>query len=260
MIDQDGIERPDTPHEHMVENKIAPIDREITEDYRFVNKNILFRLWSRLLRRIGILIVGPYIKYRYKLKIVGKKNIKKVRKQGCMVTINHVHNFDNLLVGTKLLHHRKCYFITLKDNINMPFVGFLLRSLGGLPIPTSTKAMPAFEKSVNELLQKKKAILICPEASLWPYYRGVRPFKRGAFRFAIKNDVPILPVVISFRRRLKKNKKYKYYFTVQVGQPLYADSSLKNKNERISELQKRTYNFYKDTIESFYKEEEKIFQ
>lgn len=265
MIDRDGIERPDDPHAHMVENSIAARDEEIDENYNFINKNIFFRAFSRFFRRIVIMFMGPWLKRRYKLKIVGKENIKKVRRKGVIVTVNHVHNFDNLLVGTRLLHHRKCYFITLKDNINMPFVGFLLRSLGGIPIPTSVKAMPPFDACITELLRKKKAILICPEASLWPFYRGVRPFKKGAFRFAVKNDVPILPVVISFRRKLRKRpakkgkEKYKYYFTVHVGEPIYQDKSLEIRRQTL-ELTDRTYAFYKSTMDEFYADEERLEQ
>ena len=247
MIDRDGIERPDDPHAHMVENSIAARDEEIDENYNFINKNVIFRAFSRFFRRIVIMFMGPWLKRRYKLKIVGKDNIKKVRRKGVIVTVNHVHNFDNLLVGTRLLHHRKCYFITLKDNIN------------------SVKAMPPFDACITELLKKKKAILICPEASLWPYYRGVRPFKKGAFRFAVKNNVPILPVVISFRRKLRKRsakkgkEKYKYYFTVHVGEPIYQDNNLEIRRQTI-DLTDRTYEFYKSTMDEFYKDEEKIEQ
>lgn len=265
MIDKDGIERPDDPNAHMVESPMAPVDKEIDENYNFINKNIFFRIWSRLLRRVGIIFLGPWIKRRYRLKIVGKENIKLVRRKGVMVTVNHVHNFDNVLVGSRLLRHRKCYFITLKDNINMPFLGFMLRSLGGIPIPTNRHAMPMFENTIDELLKKKKAIIICPEASLWPYYRGIRPFKKGAFRFAARNDVPVLPVVISFRRKLRKKQakrgkiKYKYYFTVFVGKPLYADENLKGAS-KVMELSERTHKFYEDTMNAFYAEEEKLEQ
>ncbi len=265
MIDKDGIERPDDPHAHMIHNSITPTDKEINENYNFINKNIFFRFFSFILRFIAIMFMGPWIKHRYKLEIVGKENIKLVKKKGVIVTVNHVHNFDNLLVGTRLLHHRKCYFITLKDNINMPLVGFFLRSLGGIPIPSSLKAMPSFEKSVDELLKKKKAVIICPEASLWPYYRGVRPFKKGAFRFAVKNNSPVLPVVISFRRKLRKKaakkgkEKYKYYFTVHVGKPLEQDATLERRAQ-VVDLTNRAHEFYKTTMDKFYAEEEKLEQ
>lgn len=261
MIDKDGIERPDDPHAHMVENSIAPTDKEIDESYNFLNKNIFFRTWSRIFRRIGIMFLGPWIKHHYNLKVIGKENIKLVRHKGVIVTINHVHNFDNLLVGTRILHHRKCYFITLKDNINMPFVGFLLKTMGGIPIPTSVRALKPFDACIAELMRKKKAVLICPEASLWPYYRGVREFKKGAFRFAVKNNAPILPIVVSFRRKLRKKQfkrgkvKLKYYFTVHVGKPMQADPNLDKRNQ-VTELTNRTYNYYKETMDKFYAEEE----
>lgn len=259
MLDADGIVRPDDPHAHMVVNKIAPLEREIGENYRFVSKNIFFRLWSRFVRRLGIIFVGQYIKRRYKLKVVGKKNVKLVRRQGCIVTINHVHNLDNLVVGTRLLNHRKCYFITLKENINMPFLGFLLKTMGGIPIPSTIKALKEFDNTISKLLESKKAILICPEVSLWPYFRGIRPFKKGAFSLAVKNNVPILPVVISFRRKQKthktKNKSYKYYFTAVVGKSLYSDENLKTLKEKTQDLLSRTHKFYEQTVEECYKNE-----
>ena len=265
MIDKDGFERPDDPHAHMMHNPITPIDKDIDENYNFVNKNIFFRFFSFILRCIAVFFMGPWIKHRYKLEIIGKENIKLVKRKGVIVTVNHVHNFDNLLVGTRILNKRKCYFITLKDNINMPIVGFFLRSLGGIPIPSNLKAMPSFERSINQLLNKKKAIIICPEASLWPYYRGVRPFKKGAFRFAVNNSTPVLPVVISFRRKLRKKhakkgkEKYKYFFTVHIGKPLEADTTLEKRKQAV-ELTNRTYIFYKETMDKFYMEEEKVEQ
>lgn len=265
MIDRDGIERPDNPNEHMVHNSIAPIEKEIDENYNFINKNIFFKMFSRMFRRAGIMILGPFIKHRYKLQIVGKENIKLVKHKGVIVTINHVHNFDHVLVGTRILNHRKCYFITLQDNINMPFVGFLLRALGGIPVPNKRSALPYFENCISTLLKKKKAIFISPEASLWPYYRDIRPFKKGAFRFAVKNDVPILPIVISFRRKLKKRsmftgkEKFKYYFTVHVGKPLYYNKEINDKQATI-DLMNETYEYYKITMAKFYEEEEKLEQ
>ena len=50
----------------------------------------------------------------------------------------------------------------------------------------------------------KKAIVTLRKRSLWPFYRGIRPFKKGAFRFAVNNNVSILPIVITFRGKKEK--------------------------------------------------------
>ena len=54
-------------------------------------------------------------------------------------------------------------------------------------------------------------------------------------------------------------EKYKYYFTVHVGEPIYQDNNLEIRRQTI-ELTDRTYEFYKSTIDEFYKDEEKIEQ
>ena len=52
-----------------------------------------------------------------------------------------------------------------------------------------------------------------PEGEIAPYSRELRSFKNGAFHFAVKNDVPVLPMVFVF----PKPKKVKLI----VGKPVY---------------------------------------
>ena len=40
-------------------------------------------------------------------------------------------------------------------------------------------------------------ILIYPEQSMWYNYRKPKPLKVGAFSFAVKNNVPVLPIFIT---------------------------------------------------------------
>ena len=260
MIDQDGIERPDSPDEHMLEIKHDTKKVQFDENYSFRPRNPFFKIWASIFRAIAICFFYPFMKIKYKLKIIGKENLKKLKKQAFIMTCNHVHVFDDVAIGTNVFPFRKIYFTTLDRNIRRPCVGFFLRSLGGIPIPVeSLSGMKKFNADINYLLKKGKPVLYNPESAMWPYYRGIRPFKRGAFVMAAKNDVPVLPIVVTFKRKPKKNGKYKYQIYYTISQPIVGDRLLPEKVLSES-LMNQTYEVTKKIIDDFYQEEEKGYQ
>ena len=79
--------------------------------------------------------------------------------------------------------------------------GNLVRLVGGIPIPIdSLKAKLAFLSSIKEIMNNNKCMHVYPEVSMWELYPYLRPFKKGAFRFAYEYDKKILPLVFSFRK------------------------------------------------------------
>ena len=49
-------------------------------------------------------------------------------------------------------------------------------------------------------MDNNKCMHVYPEGSMWELYPYLRPFKKGAFRFAYEYDKKILPLVFSFRK------------------------------------------------------------
>ena len=80
---------------------------------------------------VPILFVVNKVVLGYKL--IGKENIKKV--PGAKITIsNHVHTIDCSMNGI-VNFPQYCYFITLQSNVDLPFIGKLVRLLRAIPIP-----------------------------------------------------------------------------------------------------------------------------
>jgi 1-acyl-sn-glycerol-3-phosphate acyltransferase len=121
------------------------------------------------------------------------------------------------------LFPRKPLFASLKSNFEIPFIRWLVRLLGGVPIPESPKALHAFMEAMRQQLQKGRIVHFYPEASLWPRYEELRPFKNGAFHLAVKSDVPIVPMVFTFREpgSLVKKLHKKQLVTLTIGKPEY---------------------------------------
>jgi len=255
MIDRDGIERPDNPSEHMLTIKNTNRKVKFDENYSFRPRNIFQRMWLRFFRRLAITVFHVHWDFAQSVKLRNKKNLMGLRKKGFVIVVNHVNLFDDVSVCSTIFHWRMVYFTTLEQNIRRPMIGFYLRSLGGIPIPVSSvSGMRKFESDVSELLKKGIPVIYNPETALWPYYREIRPFKRGAFSMAVKSDVPILPITITFKRKKKRNGKFKYKMFLNIGTLIERDKNLSDK-EASEKLMNDTHEYMSKVAKEFYESE-----
>ena len=96
--------------------------------------------------------------------------------------------------------------------------------------------------SIDNLLKDGKTIHFYPEGSLWPYCNKIRHFKNGAFDFAVRNNVPIVPMVFKFKKSkaISNILKSKPTITLEILEPIFPDTSL-SKKEAILDLKNRVY-------------------
>ena len=84
---------------------------------------------------------------------------------------------------------------------------------------------------------------IFPEAHIWPFYTGIRPFPDTAFRYPVKENAPVIAMVTTYRKRrglfrfLKKPG-----MTVTLSQPMYPRQDLAPKQAQ-QELRDRVHHF-----------------
>lgn len=139
------------------------------------------------------------------------------------------------------------YYPTLESNFGIPVVRHLIKLLDAIPIPESIHAKTAFFQAINTLLQNGKTVHFYPEGSLWPYYEKIRHFKDGAFRFAVQNNVPIVPMVYTFRKNtgILKYIKKKPSITLTILEPVYPH---KNNTDAIQKLKQDVHNSMENII------------
>lgn len=222
-----------------------PLKFEITDNYQYVNNNIIFKTISNILFCIIVPILFTLNKVLFGLKIEGKENMKEVR--GGKVTIsNHVHPMDCTMNGLVNFPHRM-YFLSLANNFKIPFIRHLIRILYAIPIPKKQSQKETFYKEIKQAIQSGKTLHIYPEASLWPYYEKIREFKKGAFKIAVEVNCPIVPILYQFKepKGIYKLYKRKKCIHAKILKPIYPDMSLdevsraeKLKNQARSVLEK----------------------
>ena len=91
-------------------------------------------------------------------------------------------------------------------------------------------------------LSKNNIVHFYGEHGLWPRYKQSRPLKKGAFHYAVTNNVPIVMIVYLFGKKR---------VTAQILEPIYPNATL-NKKEAVDDLQHRTQKAYDDAVIKFY--------
>ena len=212
---------------------VDPINRDIClpvdENFQYLKKGkTRFKVfWQNLL------IVRPFTFYINKLsfrkvKVIGKNNLKNVKK--AILICNHIDKFDCLVVKRSVAPHN--LFITAAEFNNFSgFLGEMMRAGGMWPMSKNLKALRHFNQAIEKKLAENNYILFYPEQSMWWHYDKPRPFKDGAFHYAVKHNVPIIPCFITYRLTNKfecENLPVKH-FTLNIAKPIYPDINLEKK-------------------------------
>ena len=178
---------------------------------------------------------------------------------GAVITCNHFNAMDSFAMHWVYLkskqRKRKLYRVIREGNYtSFPgFFGFLMRNFYTLPLSSNHKTMRKFMDGVNELLQGGQFVLVYPEQSMWWTYRKPKPLKPGAFSFASKNNVPVLPIFISMRDSgvLGPDGYYVQEYKMHIGKPIFPDSE-KNSRENVDYMMKENERVWKEIYEREY--------
>ncbi len=180
---------------------------------------------------------------------------------GAIITCNHFNAFDSFAMHLTYeksgQRSRRFYRIIKEGNYtSFPgFFGFLMRNCDTLPLSSNKDTMKKFMKAVDKILQKGHFILIYPEQAMWWNYKKPRPLKKGAYYFAARNNVPVLPIFITM-----KDSEYPgeggmpvQKYTIHIEKPIYPDRRKKTA-ENVEEMKAKNFEVWKKVYERVYGE------
>ena len=194
-------------------------------------------------------------------EIIGIENWANL-KSGAIITCNHFNAFDSFAIHWAYInskHKKRKFYRVIREGNYTSFpgmYGFFMRNCNTLPLSSNMDTMKKFLKSIDQLLKDGHFILIYPEQAMWWNYRKPRPLKNGAFKFAAKNDVPVLPCFISMRDSDSYDKdgfKIQEY-TINIGKPIYADKDLKT-SEKVAYFLDQNQKVWNEMYKDYYKVE-----
>lgn len=219
--------------EHIVK-MWEPFNFQVSEGYNYLKKGVVFTFFYYISLSALFFILNIWNRVAYGMRIKGRKNIRKVRKNGAVVVCNHTHIMDCAAIECALFP-RRSYFTTLESNFRIPVIRHILKLFGGVPIPTSMHCMKEFFDNMEKALDDRDFVCFYPEGALHPYEKDIRTFKTGAFRTAVAANKAVIPAVIVFRkpRGLMRLYRRKPCMTLSFLEPVYADENEDTRDEML---------------------------
>lgn len=200
---------------------------DVDADYNYLPKSFIFKFLSFVFYHIigvPILFIGNLLFFNTTTK--GRKNLKGLRNKGFFVYANHTHYQDAWMTPISVAIFRKNYIIAEKTAVRIPFVKHLVKAGGALPVADTSNGLRNLTKAIDQIIKDKKIVTIFPEAHIWPYYTGVRPFPTTSFRFPARTGAPAVPVAVCYKKRWFLGDIRKPRQVIMIGAPVYPKPEL----------------------------------
>jgi 1-acyl-sn-glycerol-3-phosphate acyltransferase len=190
---------------------------------------LMHRYFDSFVRRLGV-----------RLHAYGTEKVADVGP--CVITVNHNSLLDVPLVGAALPIDYK--WVAKKEIFAVPFIGWHLRAAGHLWVDRGRHDnLPRLERQFHRVLADGGSILMFPEGTR-STDGALQAFRRGAFVTAVREGVPVLPVVLDGAERLLEKGSLRYpkgdkRVAVQVCDPI-APARVGDEGARVTALLQAT--------------------
>ena len=194
--------------------------KPIGENFRFIHTGPLWKACSFFLY---YMFAWPLVWFFMRV-IMGERYVNKKAVKQCgdhyFLYGNHTGFFDAFTPNLISLPTRN-RIIVGPDTVSIPGIQSIVQMMGALPLGTTLGGMRKFYEAV-EHYRKTSNITIFPEAHIWPYYTGVRPFTDASFAYPVKMHAPVIAFFVAYTKptglfvALKKANR-----TVYVSDPIY---------------------------------------
>jgi len=148
----------------------------------------------------GVLVFKANPGWTYELR--GSKNLPK---EGAVIVANHSSGMDICAILATNIQFR---FLSKASVFKVPLIGNAMKLAGYVPITRGAKGShkEALNKS-SEWIHKGVPMVFYPEGTR-SLDGKIAPFKSGAFRLAIAENVPIIPLVIKGTNEMMKKNSF----------------------------------------------------
>lgn len=206
-------------------------EMKIDENFKYIKNNIFYMAAAFIVYRIFVTpFAFLFCKIKFGMKVVGAEKIKPFKKGGLYLYGNHTQIPADGFIPNIITFPQSAHVIVSPDNIALRGTKNLMIMLGAIPTPTTLKGFSAFEKALDTHLSQNRAVIVYPEAHIWPYYTGIRHFPSTSFRYPAKDSRPVFAFTVTYRR----SKRGKPRIVVYIDGPFA--SGAKSVREREKEL------------------------
>ena len=212
--------------------------------------------FARRLADLSLLWFG----HDLRITLEGVENLRGLpHNGGAIMTSNHFSKFESLCVlkaAKKVPGRHRLWRVIKGNNVFIPgIIGFLMRHCDTLPLSTNLRTQRLFAEDLGTILSRGGLVLIYPEQAMWWNYRKPRPHKPGAYFYAAKNHVPVIPLFVTMTDQAGRTDGAgfpKQAYTVHILPPIYPDPARSlRENERV--MQEKNEQLCREVYERVYR-------
>lgn len=135
-----------------------------------------------------------------KVEVLGGKSIDPSK--AYVYVVNHVNIFDMFAIYQAVPQYTRS--LEHADHFKWPVIGPIITAVGQIPVhPENPKLTAAGIKKAVEMLKAGESLTVLPEGSR-TLDGTVGPFYPGAFRMAVRAQVPVVPMAIRGGRAISR--------------------------------------------------------
>lgn len=176
--------------------------RPLGEKYRYLRTGRLFRGFAFVFY-YGIMI--PVVWLLQKLishqKFANRKLLKKAKKEGCFLVSNHTQVQNDSYIGPLSCFPKKCYIISNPHVLSIRGMRLGMQAYGVIPLGSNYLEKKSFLHCVQTRIHEGSGVILYPEAHVWPYYTGIRPFDHQAFCYIADMKKPMFILTNCYQKR-----------------------------------------------------------
>lgn len=230
----------DALHDDFAGNGIEA--KPVPADFPFASRDPFRRLLEFIVyRAVATPLVFLIGKIGFGLKIKNRKALKNLRGTGYFLYGNHTQTMMDAYTPSLAVFPRHAHIVTGPEAVSVPVLRRLVQLLGAIPLPGTMKGYRPFLEALHLRIEQKRVVTIYPEAHIWPWYTGIRPFPDSSFAYAVRENVPVVAFVTTFRRR-KVFRNLWPCLTVTLSEPFLPDKSVPPQEAR-KKLRDAVYSF-----------------
>lgn len=216
--------------------QITPItiDKNYVYDHGTAWKRFTRFFWYRI---VATPIAYVYAKLTFHHKVIGREKLVAHKDTGYFLYGNHTQDIGDAVIPNLLHISKESYVIVHPNNVSIPVIGRIVPSLGGIPLPDDMDAYRNFLRVIDKRIEQGAKVVIYPEAHIWPFYTGIRPFPDTSFHYPVRCGVPAFCFTNTYqKRRFSKKPRIVTY----IDGPFYPAEDVPQR-QRKRELRDRIY-------------------
>jgi 1-acyl-sn-glycerol-3-phosphate acyltransferase len=166
---------------------------------------------------IARLIARAFLSLLFRLRVCGEENLPSHK--AFVLLPKHQRWEDIPLLG--LATPRSLYYVAKQELFVIPFFGWFLSALGGIPLNRSSPMESRQSlRLIQELLREGEGVVVFPEGT---YYRNrMGPGHAGLIRMIMsRSKVPFIPTGVRYEARKRHTE-----VQIKFGRPIYRDPSV----------------------------------